>query len=710
MATDHRPVVSESVCVQRDLQDGNEYVYPSGRLSGTLGCITGPFGCLLPCSYTPTIPPPPALLPWFGGFSVQGPTFGLSTAPGIQQIDGDSRRSPSDRRVRSPSVLRRLASPTDVPVVASGGSVPLLDNRVTAGSHLESAQVRPCSLSGFYLRGVELPNSTEHGQGQPLSGFRRPAPSVCLPQEGSSVRSFPPVSPGGPELRSGVCAVGSPSSSATSTVPPCPLASLPGSSLGPYSSSPSIPPGSQLVVERGSPFGRGPGSSSGTLSLSDHGCQQERVGGTCGAIGSVGVRSLDATRISAPHQQPGTDGSSQSSRCLSIRAQGPLRVGIHRQHDSRLLHSETRGDPLPVIVSGGTPPSSTVPVSEHHPPGQTPSGTTQCVSRQPVSCSSGSAGRVVSSSGSGQYDLPVPRFPDGRLVCHSVQPSSTSVCLTSQGPSRMGCGCPVSVVGSSLCICLPSVYTASRSPSEGQVIQVPSSSGGSSVAPEVVVQRSPGPLVRSPQESSTQERPSLSARERSSRRPRPLQASRLAVIRDGLRKRKFSPQVASLIAKARRSSTSTVYNAKWKIFSNWCCQREIDPVHPSIQQIADFLAFLFEVQKLAVSTIKGYRSMLSNTLGFRGLSSIGSNPFLGELIRSFELSRPVSRSLTPRWDLSCVLWSLTRAPFEPLDKATTSHLTWKTVFLLTFASAKRRSEIHALAVDGVTCASILIAQ
>ncbi len=91
--------------------------------------------------------------------------------------------------------------------------------------------------------------------------------------------------------------------------------------------------------------------------------------------------------------------------------------------------------------------------------------------------------------------------------------------------------------------------------------------------------------------------------------------------------------------------------------------------------------------------------MLSNTLGFSGITTIGSDPALSELIRSFELSRPVSRSLTPKWDLSCVLWSFTKAPYEPLSKATLSHLTWKTVFLLTLASAKRRSEIHALSEE-----------
>jgi integrase len=118
-----------------------------------------------------------------------------------------------------------------------------------------------------------------------------------------------------------------------------------------------------------------------------------------------------------------------------------------------------------------------------------------------------------------------------------------------------------------------------------------------------------------------------------------------------------------------------------------------------LRRIADFLIFLFDEKKLAVSTIKGYRSMISHTLSFRGLISIGTDSSLSDLIRALELKRPVSRSLAPKWDLSCVLWSLCKAPYEPLDQASLQVLTWKTVFLLVLASAKRRSEIHALSVE-----------
>ena len=91
--------------------------------------------------------------------------------------------------------------------------------------------------------------------------------------------------------------------------------------------------------------------------------------------------------------------------------------------------------------------------------------------------------------------------------------------------------------------------------------------------------------------------------------------------------------------------------------------------------------------------------MISNTLKFKTGNIIRSNPVLSELIRSFELQRPVQRSLTPKWDLSLVLSCLQKAPFEPLHKVSKLHVTIKTAFLLALATAKRCREIHALAMD-----------
>ena len=241
-------------------------------------------------------------------------------------------------------------------------------------------------------------------------------------------------------------------------------------------------------------------------------------------------------------------------------------------------------------------------------------------------------------------------------------------------------------------------FTNSSSATEGANVSLPDSASGTLVASEIVVQRCSGASSQPYPGSATKVRPSVS-KGHSAHRSRHVPTTRLAVIKRALRKRKFSSRASHFIASARRQSTRTVYEAKWRVFSQWCVRRKVDPLDPSPRRLADFLVFLFDEKKLSVSTIKGYRSMIAHTLSFRDRSSSSSDPIISELIRGFELKRPVSHSLTPKWDLSCVLWSLTKDPYEPLGQASLLHLTWKTVFLLTLASAKRRSEIHALSVE-----------
>lgn len=111
-------------------------------------------------------------------------------------------------------------------------------------------------------------------------------------------------------------------------------------------------------------------------------------------------------------------------------------------------------------------------------------------------------------------------------------------------------------------------------------------------------------------------------------------------------------------------------------------------------EIADFLLYLREQCNLAVSTIKGYRSMLSSVFRHRGLN-ISDNKDLHDLIRSFETSKNKSPR-PPSWNLDVVLKFLMSSKFEPPRSASFRDLTRKSLFLFALASAKRVSELQAL--------------
>ena len=94
-------------------------------------------------------------------------------------------------------------------------------------------------------------------------------------------------------------------------------------------------------------------------------------------------------------------------------------------------------------------------------------------------------------------------------------------------------------------------------------------------------------------------------------------------------------------------------------------------------------------------TIAGYRSALASRLSHLHELDIGHNPDLGKLLTSFKRDRPRASRQIPSWDLGFVLNGLMKPPFEPLKDASLKCLTFKTVFLIMLASAKRRSEVHA---------------
>ena len=155
------------------------------------------------------------------------------------------------------------------------------------------------------------------------------------------------------------------------------------------------------------------------------------------------------------------------------------------------------------------------------------------------------------------------------------------------------------------------------------------------------------------------------------------QPSRLVVIKGFHKERGFSEAVAQMLAISQRQSSAGVYESKWKVFGEWCHVKQINPVKAIVQQLADFLIFLFEEKKLAISSIQGYRSCISKVFLARGID-ISHDRDLNMLVRNFAIERPVQHREAPRWDLMVVLRLLMKPPFEPMNMA---DMTRKLAFL-----------------------------
>ena len=127
----------------------------------------------------------------------------------------------------------------------------------------------------------------------------------------------------------------------------------------------------------------------------------------------------------------------------------------------------------------------------------------------------------------------------------------------------------------------------------------------------------------------------------------------------------FSSTVASQASLACRPSSNTNYQLKWSVYRFWCRSHGHSVSHPTLSKVADFLCWLRSARGLGVSSIKGYRSMLSAVFRFH-LPSLSSHRVLRDLLRSFRLSLAERLLPPPAWDLSVVLRFLNSSAFEPL--------------------------------------------
>lgn len=179
-------------------------------------------------------------------------------------------------------------------------------------------------------------------------------------------------------------------------------------------------------------------------------------------------------------------------------------------------------------------------------------------------------------------------------------------------------------------------------------------------------------------------------------------STRVAFIERSLIERGFSREVAQRAARPQRLSSRSVYQSHFSTFQNWLSERGEPMESVTIQVVADYLLYLFKVQKRSKKTVENHRSALSNALpSFDGFT-VGSHPVLSSLIKNFGYSRPAVRHRVPDWDLIEVLNCLMSAPFEPPTYGSLEDkqfLTWKTCFLLALASTKRASELHAISRD-----------
>ena len=89
------------------------------------------------------------------------------------------------------------------------------------------------------------------------------------------------------------------------------------------------------------------------------------------------------------------------------------------------------------------------------------------------------------------------------------------------------------------------------------------------------------------------------------------------------------------------------------------------------------------------------RSAFNAVFALKGMDLADSRE-ISMLIRSFSKSARPEELRPPAWDVTCVLQSLNRTPYEPVRTLAEPFLAQKALFLFALASSKRVGELHAL--------------
>ena len=139
------------------------------------------------------------------------------------------------------------------------------------------------------------------------------------------------------------------------------------------------------------------------------------------------------------------------------------------------------------------------------------------------------------------------------------------------------------------------------------------------MAPASMVPGSPG--IRSSGSAPTSRSTQTASFPSSSSRDPQAVSSCLATVQLFARAEGFSAQVATQVGFVHRLSSLANYQVKWSVYRQWCHAESRSISRPTLLKIADFLFWLCRSRKLSVSSVVGYRSILSSVFGLSCLRS-----------------------------------------------------------------------------------------
>ena len=406
---------------------------------------------------------------------------------------------------------------------------------------------------------------------------------------------------------------------------------------------------------------------------------------------------LDPFRGHAAHKQSGARGYCQSGLPLVSSLGESYRHRLLRQHDCSSLYQPARRNEVASALQayGESPPEMLG--LEHHLDRIVPGGKGQCDGGCPFQRKVQQWG-LDHRSGLGEAPFSDLWVPERGPVCRRGQLSSPDLLLQTVSPPSLEDRRVLLPLGQPLPVRIPSMEPGPKGSDEVPVfIECGDNPSSSLLAESTLVSVAATAPVGPSAETPLQPIPTNSAEGSGMvQGHRKSSSFSMEVIRERLHQAGISEEASSVACGSRRESTIRAHDSRLDRFTAWAADNSCDPVEATVVQVVNFLTTIFREGK-QTGTVRNYRSAIAAIhKGFDDGSTVGNNQIIAQLLRGMFQQRPRVKRLPPSWSINEVLFASSAPPYEPIQNATLELLTFKTLFLIAAASARRGGCLHSL--------------
>ena len=186
------------------------------------------------------------------------------------------------------------------------------------------------------------------------------------------------------------------------------------------------------------------------------------------------------------------------------KVQGPVSkpnsVGCYKQLNSSSPHKQTRRNPL---VHSPVEDHALMPSLPDNIKNKTHSRVSECDGRPSVQVEPSPVNRMVTASAGVQTDLSQVVHSSCRSFCHSPEPQSSTIRVTSPRPKCLGHRCSEQKLVGSHCLCLPSYGSPSQGDPKNPVNQLPDHCNSPTLGRDALVLGPSAALNRDPTSTSS---------------------------------------------------------------------------------------------------------------------------------------------------------------------------------------------------------------